>query len=366
MDKLTVEEKAKRYDEAFGIARNVWRFSSNNAEIMRMEELFPELKESEDEEVRKIILDQMKCWNEDAIQKNCEIDIEASSKCIAWVEKQGEMSKMCPTSVQDEQQPIDKVEPKFKVGDWIIHQGTENIYQVVACIDNQYQLRYGDNYTIQKCADVDRCARLWDITKDAKPGDVLIDKSGSRKCPFIFKETKPSDIKTDMLNPLAVLGYCGIGGAGFTKGSGWGDSANCIYYPATKEQRDTLFKAMADAGWEFDFEKKELKKIEQKSQRMISAEAKGAKWADAHLWHPADGDDLPEIDREVVVLYQRYPLEGNEYAVGFAHRPREFWDGKNIATGEVTRYYPKRYDRGGWNSPNIKWWLDLDLPKKEE
>ena len=36
------------------------------------------------------------------------------------------------------------------------------------------------------------------------------------------------------------------------------------FHPATKEQRDTLMKAMANAGWEFDFEKKELKKIEQK------------------------------------------------------------------------------------------------------
>ena len=33
-------------------------------------------------------------------------------------------------------------------------------------------------------------------------------------------------------------------------------------YLATKEQRDTLLKAMADAGYTFDFEKKELKKIQ--------------------------------------------------------------------------------------------------------
>ena len=33
---------------------------------------------------------------------------------------------------------------------------------------------------------------------------------------------------------------------------------------ATKEQRDTLMKAMADAGYTFDFESKELKKIEGK------------------------------------------------------------------------------------------------------
>ena len=97
---------------------------------------------------------------------------------------------------------------------------------------------------------------------------------------------------------------------------------------------------------------------------MLAFEA-GANWRMENLLKPADGDDLPEIDREVIVLYQRYPLEGNEYAVGFGHRPKEYWDGKNISTGEVTRYYPKRYDKGGWNSPDIKWWLDLDLPKKE-
>ena len=78
-----------------------------------------------------------------------------------------------------------------------------------------------------------------------------------------------------------------------------------------------------------------------------------------NLWHPTNGDDLPEIDREVIVL-----LSNNK--VCFAHRPQEYWDGKNIATEEITRYYPKRYDKGGWNQPDVKWWLDLDLPKTEE
>jgi hypothetical protein len=54
--------------------------------------------------------------------------------------------------------------------------------------------------------------------------------------------------------------------------------------PATKEQRDTLMKAMSDAGWEFDFEKKELKKI---SQRMISAEAKEAMYSNS-AWSEED------------------------------------------------------------------------------
>lgn len=105
--------------------------------------------------------------------------------------------------------------------------------------------------------------RLWTIA-DAKDGDVLIDKSNGKECPFIFKETKPSNIKTDVLNPLSVLGYCGIGGAGFTKGNGWGDTANCTYYPANKEQQNLLFQKMKEAGYEWDAEKKELNKVEQK------------------------------------------------------------------------------------------------------
>ena len=84
---------------------------------------------------------------------------------------------------------------------------------------------------------------------------------------------------------------------------------------------------------------------------------RGAKWQKENLWKPADGDDLPEIDREVIAL-----LDNGK--VVFAHRPPEFWDGKNIITGKVTRYYPKTYDKGGWNIPDVKYWLNVELPKK--
>ena len=69
---------------------------------------------------------------------------------------------------------------------------------------------------------------------------------------------------------------------------------------------------------------------------------------------PADGDDLPEIDREVIAL-----LDNGK--VVFAHRPPEYWDGKDIVTGKVTRNYPKTYDKGGWNIPDVKYWLDYDI-----
>jgi len=82
-------------------------------------------------------------------------------------------------------------------------------------------------------------------------------------------------------------------------------------------------------------------------------------------WKSAEGSDLPIFDREVIVLTQTYPLEGNEYAVSFAHRPNpDGWDGKSIATGKVEHYTPKTYGKGGWNIPNIMYWLDVELPKE--
>ncbi len=89
-----------------------------------------------------------------------------------------------------------------------------------------------------------------------------------------------------------------------------------------------------------------------------SAFKAGAEWQKEHLLKSVD-DDLPEIDREVIAL-----LENGK--VVFAHRPPEYWDGKNIITNKVTRYKPKRYDKGGWNQPNVKWWIDLELSKTEK
>lgn len=85
----------------------------------------------------------------------------------------------------------------------------------------------------------------------------------------------------------------------------------------------------------------------------------GAKWKAKNLWKSADSDDLPEIDREVIAL-----LDNGK--VVFAHRPPAYWDGKNIVTGKVTRYYPKTYGKGGWNIPNIVYWLDVELQKEIE
>lgn len=84
----------------------------------------------------------------------------------------------------------------------------------------------------------------------------------------------------------------------------------------------------------------------------------GALWADAHLWKSADGDDLPEIDREVIVFTQterQYPK------VAIAHTmPMGDW--KQF---DGNRYYLERNGEVGWSLPDVKIWLDCNLPLKE-
>ena len=162
-----------------------------------------------------------------------------------------------------EHKSANKVEPKFHRGEWVIHQGTKNIYQVVSVINNQYRLKYGDNYTVQNCADVDRCARLWDITKDAKDGDVLT----SELCDSIilFRGIKDDNIDFYCDYDISKIDIP-VDRFSVNNGQHYGNVEDSKdFHPATKEQRDTLFAKIKEAGYEWSDKKKELKKIEQKS-----------------------------------------------------------------------------------------------------
>lgn len=86
---------------------------------------------------------------------------------------------------------------------------------------------------------------------------------------------------------------------------------------------------------------------------------KGAEWQLANLWHDAQGDDLPDIDEEVIVLCDD-GLGG--YKVCFGHRP----DPDEYITYEYEKIYVHTYGKGGWNIPDVKWWLDVELPNMEE
>lgn len=83
----------------------------------------------------------------------------------------------------------------------------------------------------------------------------------------------------------------------------------------------------------------------------------GGEWSKKHLWKDAQGDDLPEIDREVIALL-------NNGKVVFAHRPyKGKYIGKNLTTGNIETFENETYDEGGWNIPNVMYWLDCEMPK---
>lgn len=89
----TIEEKAKAYDKALQIARKI-----NNGEGVTApsdwticETIFPELKESEDEKIRKWIITQLELKSDVNNPHDLELMI---LKSIAWLEKQGDKDKL--------------------------------------------------------------------------------------------------------------------------------------------------------------------------------------------------------------------------------------------------------------------------------
>jgi hypothetical protein len=86
----------------------------------------------------------------------------------------------------------------------------------------------------------------------------------------------------------------------------------------------------------------------------------GAEWQNANLWHDAQGDDLPPIDEEVIVLC----ISGK---VCFGHRPNpKGFNCKNVDTGKMEYLKPMTYGKGGWNIPDVRWWLDESIPNLED
>ena len=178
------------------------------------------------------------------------------------------------------------LKPKFKFGDWVVDKnGT--VKQILSYKNGIY--KHTNGYSSKM---FENEWRLWDITKDAKDGDVLAEDS----CIFIIQ--KLGD------NGTSAKTYCTLYNDGdFEQGA-------ILYFdidstkPATKEQRDSLMKAIADAGYTFDFEKKELKindfskhlKYNPKAPSII--EQKSA-------WSEEDNNNL----RDAIVIIDRYRME---------------------------------------------------------
>lgn len=335
MKELTIEEKAKRFDEALNEAITAYKDEDRHLKAT-LERIFPELKKKTDEEIRQQLIAVCHLYYGDGIDTERDeclewlekqkvkpysgvsflynnhtwgmcardkgVDILCDSKLIKHIE-QGKtifekLSEQMPTDkiqlgkeykciasprytmfltgdiykpedrflcslmnlcsdcfelVEDSEQNdftsnIDKVEPKFKVGNWIITPENK-VLQITSIQDTSYKFNNESHYwEVYYC---DKWCRLWSIA-DAKDGDVLM---GEDDYPFIYAD---NHIYTKYLTA-----YCGITNDGVFKISDktelW---TNDNVEPASKEQRNMLFSKMKEAGYEWDAEKKELIKIE--------------------------------------------------------------------------------------------------------
>ena len=149
----------------------------------------------------------------------------------------------------------------------------------------------------------------------------------------------------------------------------WEDKGMCDAYKSILSFLDTLeVKEVNEEPVSNDLEEaikkylKSLRKSHFEGYDIERAFKKGAQWQKEHLWKDAQGNDLPEIDKEVIALIEAF----GHYKVIFAHRVDENVEIHTSIDGKPLVLHPKRHDKGGWNIPDVKFWLDCELPKMEE
>lgn len=280
----------QKYKEALERAR-VYHTGGSTIDAHITEVIFPELAESEDERIQKSLIKAFgtigkKDWGGLIVR-----DI------LAWLEKQRDYNRLIEemkkrkellskekekaTSANDKLSlggriamlqellafnicnTTDKVEPKFKVGDWVVQ---ENIgtYKVIEVCESWYEVIDNQNNHYSIGFDKEDMCHLWTIN-DAKDGDVL---------------TCYSDIKGQPIEQTGIIKqYVGRHGGCFNSfkahfGVDWNNNVviegymgSSNIYPATKEQCGLLFTKMKEAGWEWDDEKKKLKILEKQDEQ---------------------------------------------------------------------------------------------------
>jgi hypothetical protein len=153
MKELSKEEKAKAYDR---VSKEVKDFFEGKQKMYNdveqtLEYLFPDLKESEDEKIRKDIIFYIK-----AIANNENISPDSKKECktwIAWLEKQGREKPQRMISAEAKEAMYDK--PAWNEKD-------EKEYK--------YVLKFVDNI-LNNCGnkkDYEHCKRCYDWLKSLK------------------------------------------------------------------------------------------------------------------------------------------------------------------------------------------------------
>ena len=228
----------------------------------------PELAENEDEKIRKDVKRAISV----ALDYSY-FDKETANNCLTWLDKKAGKDKLIQElgkykvkytqeilsqqlEKQGEQKLADKVEPKFNVGDWVIFKD-KSVYKVKSIHNYEYTLQHILGGTMPLPFSSKNLIRPWTI-QDAKDGEVLSFNDGhGDDCIELIKSI--TDKKIEFWFCLTNSNRYEVfdGNLPYTNLASRKDAT-----PATKEQRDLLFQKIHDAGYEWNKEKKELRKIE--------------------------------------------------------------------------------------------------------
>ena len=284
-----------RYEEALKRAKQEYNTTKNVERKQLLEEYFPEIKGSEDERIReeiKVILANtdfsqfaldftfadMINWLEKQSKKQTYQSNERAwlylvADVLTWREGIGQylddprvqelakkMQKEYSQKLHVEKQ-VDDVKPKFKIGDWIVNDYCMG--RVVELTNDAYLLDTEQGIPFS----CEHNVHLWTI-QDAKDGDVLFAENFGNigGCVFLFNSIDNREFYEGDDMKVAT-GYCCIDITESGNTDFGIQGPDCIdierVHPATKEQRDLLFQKIEESGYDFDFEKKEFKKIEE-------------------------------------------------------------------------------------------------------
>ena len=234
-----MEEKdyKKLYEDVVALAKDGLKdglYLSQSAKAVT-EFLFPQLKETEDEKIRRKLTRFLINFNNGCYSRPSETEIDS---WIKWIKNKGEQkteikyvypkfrigdviepinpngfyrpvrvlsieekteSYYCESDDKKsfssipirceneyklvEQKPADKVEPKFKDGDWVRAISSGNIFKILSFNDGLYRVLCYDGVEANYPIEVEKDLTHWTI-QDAKDGDVLYECN--EKKPFIF------------------------------------------------------------------------------------------------------------------------------------------------------------------------------------
>ena len=309
MKELSIEEKAKRYDELLVKLQEakVDNDICDERYCCVIDDIVPELKESEDERIRQTMIQFLIDLNNGVYKIPKEEEI---ADWIAWLEKQ-KPADTCDSSIINGKEfpagekrdfgyfekksadmvepkdynsidpyfckPIDKVEPKFKVGNRIINNNSRDVFKVTEIRDNEYCLWPLDaeikGYV--SIIDVNDNYHLWSI-EDTRDSDVLMLSYASKHYILIYKRLYEKGFRIIM---SVYCFYCVEEDTYYDETDNFHVmNSGEIITPATKEQRDTLFKAMKEAGYVWLPNKKQLVKLLFKEGDTVRKKSDGSIW----------------------------------------------------------------------------------------